>query len=375
MLVTAATTVPLLLLVTLLLLMAEDTASLSSSSSSSNNHAVVRRYLLVATAIDQPVVASCSELSPLYDVCDDDVDFWFPTARCYFAFEADTDTDSTTTIGDKKDGNNNEQQQQQLVMVRRTSFQCGKLGYQLWPAAVALSLNCCARARASQDTFHHQRILELGAGLGLPSVVCAQVLGAEAVLATDFWDENLPSYADSNTGTTNPAKVQGDNDKDNRLIPTAWHGVNLAYNLHQANGVPNSNARVQRLDWKDLEAVAKVRDEFQPDLVIGSDLVYYPSDLPLLYQTIECFLLENNNNNESGGGGREIVLLSPLPPIVREALPRFRAWLDDKARTGMFRVETQHYCMHEKSAAAAGSQDDESSSSSSFLRMSIMRSP
>ena len=56
---------------------------------------------------------------------------------------------------------------------------------ELWPAGVAL-----AREVAARPDLRGKRVLELGAGLGLPSIAAA--LGGAAVLATDWADDAMP---------------------------------------------------------------------------------------------------------------------------------------------------------------------------------------
>ena len=58
---------------------------------------------------------------------------------------------------------------------------------QLWPSAEALARHLVERA----GRLDGRRVLELGCGLGLPSLVAAR-LGAASVLATDFHPDNEP---------------------------------------------------------------------------------------------------------------------------------------------------------------------------------------
>ena len=69
-----------------------------------------------------------------------------------------------------------------------------------------------------------------------------------------------------------------------------------------------------------------VYDEFRPEIIIGSDLVYYLSDTPPLIQTIDILLKS---------GATDVLLVLPLPPNAeREALPDFRSRLESGALGG-----------------------------------------
>jgi hypothetical protein len=193
----------------------------------------------------------------------------------------------------------------------------------------------------------NKRVLELGAGIGLPSALCRDVLKAKAVVATDFWKENNKLHPEDATLFSNEDK--------SRLIPEAWHGMNLRYNIQR----DNQNAFVQRVDWHHLDTVKNVKKSFgPPDLVIGSDLIYYRSDLPHFCAT----LLELLSGSSSSGGCKDILLVSPLPPDEREALPDFRDWLKEQAANGRFQVETRELTLYRNVVKGIGEK---------FLQMSI----
>ena len=62
--------------------------------------------------------------------------------------------------------------------------------------------------------------------------------------------------------------------------------MNLKYN------VQDKNAHVRMLDWHDLDSLKSIQSKYQTDVVIGSDLIYYESDVEPLWQTLE-YLLED----------------------------------------------------------------------------------
>ena len=201
------------------------------------------------------------------------------------------------------------------VNIRQTSFGCGRLGATVWPSGIALA------ALLSGDYRHlvqGKRVLELGSGCGLPSLVAKDVAGASDVMATDYWEED-----------------DGKFDAD-RLVPKNLFGANLAHNI-------GSETAAKHLDWHDQFNVMNVYDEFEPEVIIGSDLVYYLADTPPLIQTLNILLKS---------GAKDALLVLPLPPNAeREALPEFRSRLLDGA------LEDCSVQMKELTMVGSGSDD------------------
>lgn len=201
------------------------------------------------------------------------------------------------------------------VNIRQTSFGCGRLGATVWPSGIALA------ALLSGDYRHlvqGKRLLELGSGCGLPSLVAKDVAGASDVMATDYWEED-----------------DGKFDAD-RLVPKNLFGANLAHNI-------GSETAVKHLDWHDQFNVMNVYDEFRPEVIIGSDLVYYLADTPPLIQTLNILLKS---------GAKDALLILPLPPNAeREALPEFRSRLEEGA------LEDCSVDMKELAMVGSGSDD------------------
>ena len=184
------------------------------------------------------------------------------------------------------------------VNIRQTSFGCGKLGATVWPSGIALASLLSGDYRS---LIRGKRVLELGSGCGLPSLVARDIAGASDVLATDYWEEDDGTF-----------------DAD-RLIPKNLFGANLAHNI-------GSETAIKHLDWHDQVNVMSAYDEFQPEIIIGSDLVYYLADTPPLIQTIDILLKS---------GATDALLVLPLPPNAeREALPDFRSRLESGALGG-----------------------------------------
>ena len=139
-------------------------------------------------------------------------------------------------------------------------------GVALWPAAIALAHELAARA----DALRGKRVLELGAGTGLPGLVAAHV-GAQ-VVQTDYQDEALMVC-----------------------------GLNA-----RRNGIGNVSLR--QVDWTDWN------DTDQYDFIIGSDILYGER----LHPSLRHILTQN-----LAPGGR-VLLTDPL----RRACETFMESLD-----------------------------------------------
>lgn len=294
----------------------------------------ILRSLILVDEETKSVLARAYELQPLPEERDkpdeDELEMLYPTRRQYFQFrntDRDDDDDSVPTTSP-------------VQMVRTTSFGCGKLGHQVWPSAIALSL-------ALMNEFGAQpkpaSVLELGAGCGLPSVVCRDVLKMSSVVATDFW------YEES-------AAAESIRDMD-RLIPEVYHGINLRYNV--AQGHDEARVRVIQLDWHTDSQDIQRRIGPPVDLVIGSDLVYYPADVEPLWSTIESLL-------RYGDRPTKVILMAPLKPDVREAMPAFLELLEDKSTRDDFILERQGLYLY-KSQESWEAQED----TDYFLKLSI----
>jgi hypothetical protein len=78
-------------------------------------------------------------------------------------------------------------------------------------------------------------------------------------------------------------------------------------------------------------------DSDRPDLIIVSDLVYYPADVKPLLRTLGILFGAATEEGGIGGGGGdrwgETLLVSPLPPSAeRESLGDFRERLAAASR-------------------------------------------
>lgn len=166
------------------------------------------------------------------------------------------------------------------ISVRTTSFGCGKLGSAVWRCALALSCHLVSLFDTYDESqLKSMRVLELGAGLGLPSCVCREV-GIGKVLATDFWDE----------------REGFDKSLDNeRLIPHKLFGTNLDFNVVKCAGIASQRQNsdgisVDKLDWGSEVGTFRTKVMFDPTLIIASDVVYRAEDAPILVRALELLM-------------------------------------------------------------------------------------
>lgn len=285
---------------------------LAHDESEQETRSILRTLTLVDPASDT-VLATGYELAALPRERDkpdeDELEILYPTQRQYFQFD-----------NSAKDG--------EIHQVRTTSFGCGKLGHQVWPSSLALCL-WLVHEFGGSDAASLGSVLELGAGCGLPSIVCRDALKVPMVVATDFW------YSD---------EIEWEAE---RLVPEVWHGINLKYNVQR----PEQGALVRKLDWHGQTSVKEAATAIGPtiDLVIGSDLIYYPMDLAPLWNTLETLLKDC--------GARKIVLVSPLKPETRESMPAFLELVESKSADGSLLVERQEMLLYRSQGAVDARQD------------------
>lgn len=157
-----------------------------------------------------------------------------------------------------------------LVHVREIPFSYGKLGGQIWYAAVGFA----QYVASNPSLVRGKTVLELGAGLGLPGLVAGKVGGL--VTLSEFGYE----------GKVGGTMVEKADEK--RLVPSALLD-NLKYNINLNNA--SSTVNVRHLDWYDyVNDVKATEKEEQYDLIIGSDLINWEDDVAPLISTLKYFL-------------------------------------------------------------------------------------
>ena len=138
----------------------------------------------------------------------------------------------------------------------------GSTGMRTWEAALHLGTLFCSSF--GEEFVQDKHMLELGAGTGFLSILCAKYLGARHVRATDGSDQVMTRLRD-----------------------------NISYN-HLEN---DKRISTSHLLWKspigDVEDGAWERlGEY--DLIIGADVTYDPKSIPSLVFTIRLLLLQKS---------------------------------------------------------------------------------
>ena len=318
----------------------------SSTTSSTADTTIIRTYTIFGNDIDDNnknnIIHSVRPppKPSNANVEEDEIEMYYPTTKRAFMFP--------NTNANEKINNN------MIVNIRETSFGCGKLGSTVWPSAIVLS---CLLANDSID-IKDKRIIELGSGCGLPSTLLANTNEViQSILATDYWEEEVTADNTQSTDSLyrNSALGQTTN-KGDRLMAKSLFGRNLAYNIGSDE---NEHANVKRLDWHDEMGIFKVATDYKPDIIIGSDLVYYPMDTSPLLQTIEMLC--------KAGGAKEALLIFPLND-GREALPDFRERLESGELGDEFEVIIDEIEMTDK---WNDTDDDSEGDRHTFLRVRI----
>ena len=164
------------------------------------------------------------------------------------------------------------------LRVRDTIGGGAETGCVLWPAALLLAGWLEHRA----DALAGLRVLELGAGAGLPGLVAARCAAVGSVTLTD-------------------------------VVPATLE--NLRHNCRGAAGV-----EVRALDWHAC-AASEAAGEPPVDLVLCADVVYEPTLLPALAATLKAIL----RRSAAGAAARAEAAKEECGFFVpEEALPRLQ---------------------------------------------------
>jgi predicted nicotinamide N-methyase len=143
----------------------------------------------------------------------------------------------------------------------------------LWPSAIAMA----GYLQQHPDIITGKKVLELAAGLGLPSIAAAQY--AEKVCCSDYLED----------------------------------AVNAARQNVLHNRLSNVDCRVY--DWNDLP------DDVSADILLMSDVNYEPEDFDQLVAVFEKFLLR----------GTSIILTTPGRIMAKDFVRRLDKWCVDKS--------------------------------------------
>ena len=140
-----------------------------------------------------------------------------------------------------------------LVESRSILAASGSTGFRTWEAALYLGKFLCSFS--GNRLVKNKSVLELGMGTGFLSILCAHHLGAKYVLATDGCGDVVekfvahPSFHDGEKGAIVPAVL-------------SWGSSDLC------------------------DSIGDSQKQGKFDLIIGADVTYDPSSIPLLVSTI-----------------------------------------------------------------------------------------
>ena len=129
----------------------------------------------------------------------------------------------------------------------------------VWPCAIVLSAYLSSIYSNDYSRFKDDMILEIGAGVGLPSIVSA-LLGFTKVIITDR--ENEPNIA------------------------------KLQYKNIEVNNI-NKVCTIKSMDWGNLQEVSTLPNI---DIILGSDVFYSTEDFNSVLLTISIIFEKNPNS-------------------------------------------------------------------------------
>lgn len=202
---------------------------------------------------------------------------------------------------------------------RRLIAAGGTTGLRTWEAALHLGQYLCA----NNNLVAGQRVLELGAGTGYLSIVCAKCLGAAHVIATDGSEEVVDNLSDNFTLNNTPWGYNAS--------PDAIISPKLLKWGHALVGT-------EEAEWNGGRKV---------DLIIGADITYDKKVIPSLVATL-----------------KELLELYPHAGIIISATERNLDTLlafQDACALSRLTVSEHHFSVDEARAALYPGRVDEPS--------------
>jgi protein-lysine N-methyltransferase EEF2KMT len=142
------------------------------------------------------------------------------------------------------------------------------VGFRTWDACLRLAYFLCTE---NQSLIKNKKIIELGAGTGMLSILCANHLGAESVLATDGNTEVVASMKE------NISLNSDDTSADSDTVKAAHFDWADSDTLTQALGISG------------IEQCPKY------DLILGADITYNPEYFEPLVSALELLLAVNQH--------------------------------------------------------------------------------
>ncbi|KAM5532252.1 hypothetical protein V8D89_014091 [Ganoderma adspersum] len=161
------------------------------------------------------------------------------------------------------------------LLESRTTIEAGTTGLRTWSASLVLGQYLLARP----ELVTGKRVLELGCGIGFLGIIIGSIqVSKPSPNASSLWltDVNEP------------------------VLHRCEHNLKLPCNQSHAH----LDLNVQLLDWSDaidpsrLPALQAFFREARPDVILGADLVYDPSIIPLLVNVLSVAM-----TSKDGGPG------------------------------------------------------------------------
>ncbi|KAJ5757096.1 uncharacterized protein N7511_007278 [Penicillium nucicola] len=146
----------------------------------------------------------------------------------------------------------------------------GTTGFRTWEAA--LHLGSFLASEAGEALVRNKRVIELGAGTGFLSLVCARFLGVRSVVVTD----REPALID-NMRECVPHNLDPETGKSIPIYPTVWEWGTPLERTGDLAGLDSGDDEGQGIKF---------------DVALGADLIYDTDIIPLLLSTVQD-LFEN----------------------------------------------------------------------------------
>ena len=147
-----------------------------------------------------------------------------------------------------------------------------------WPASVVL----CRFLHQHPALIKQRRVLELGCGAGLPSLLCAQ-LGASHTLSTDRNEEVSSILSHQPSLTRSAQSTHCDPTHTLSLPPPRPSQTKVVQRVLEAQHLASVGAELasaQRLDWAEPQHLVQLVQQASIQLLIASDLVSLRSAPP-----------------------------------------------------------------------------------------------
>lgn len=191
------------------------------------------------------------------------------------------------------------------VFIREMSFINGGVGCAIWDGAIILSRWLFEHEELVKD----KEVLELGAGVGLPGIVCSKF--AKRTVLTDYVPHLLCNLVYNIWLNSHPLEDKEEADDVYDGLP---YDVNTLWNSRKEGEANMRNCYVSHLDWfndkYDGEAPEEIEvpdvpkgikgymsklggEEDKFDLIIGSEIIYLDRDYTELADLIERRLKPN----------------------------------------------------------------------------------